>query len=261
MFVQVAYVPEIQFKYRVKIINPSKKSEIIAREMHHFSSKFASVSALRRKLVKDFAENMPSDEDFDVGYYDGSQHSKVWLVTADDLQSMYLKYPKGGSIVLWCDGKSSGTSKRKRKSIDEAHVKREKTIFEELKEQHPEYDVPRLRLWARMIASNLHDDYENPPAVPAFSAPTPKKPRKENMCEAMTGAAVAIVNAIRKGDKPSSDSSTSSVGISPKKSVELRMKNYEQLRYLQQLFEDGILNDKEYTEQKQSILDSLRKLC
>lgn len=58
-----------------------------------------------------------------------------------------------------------------------------------------------------------------------------------------------------------SDNSVGSVGISPKKSVELRMKNYEQLRYLQQLFEDGILSDWEYAEQKQNILDSLRKLC
>ena len=48
--------------------------------------------------------------------------------------------------------------------------------------------------------------------------------------------------------------------VSPRKSVELRMKNYEQLRYLQKLFDDRILNTKEYAEQKQSIIDSLRKL-
>ena len=38
------------------------------------------------------------------------------------------------------------------------------------------------------------------------------------------------------------------------------MKNFEQLRYLQQLYEDQILDEKEYIEQKRSILLSLRKL-
>ena len=252
----------------MKIINPTKKSEVIAREIHHFSSKFESVNALRSKLVNDFVENIPSSEDFTVGYYDGSQHSKMWLVTADDLHSMYTKYPKGGNIVLWCDGKSSETpGKRKRKS-DGYSISRQdreddvQSIYEELKELHSsEYDVPRLRLWARMIASEIHDDYDNPPNIPAFSPPAPKKPRKESMCEAMTGAAVAIVNAIRDPSSLSpSSSSTKGLGISPRKSVELRMKNYEQLRYLQKLFDDGILNTKEYEEQKQSIIDSLRKL-
>ena len=38
------------------------------------------------------------------------------------------------------------------------------------------------------------------------------------------------------------------------------MKNLEQLRFHQNLFEDGILDEKEYTEQKASILSSLRKV-
>ena len=48
--------------------------------------------------------------------------------------------------------------------------------------------------------------------------------------------------------------------VSPSKAVDLRMKNYEQLRIIQQLFEDGILDEKEYTEQKGNILEFLRKL-
>ena len=38
------------------------------------------------------------------------------------------------------------------------------------------------------------------------------------------------------------------------------MKNYEQLRYVQQLFNDGVLDDKEYTEQKGKILQFIKKL-
>ena len=48
--------------------------------------------------------------------------------------------------------------------------------------------------------------------------------------------------------------------MSPGKTVELRMKNYQQLRFLQQLFEDGILDEKEFTEQKGNILEFLRRI-
>ena len=48
--------------------------------------------------------------------------------------------------------------------------------------------------------------------------------------------------------------------VFPAKAVDLRMKNYPQLSFLQHLFEDGILDEKEYTEQKGNILDFLRKL-
>ena len=34
------------YSYRVKIINPAKKSEVIIRELHGFSSKFQSVPAI-----------------------------------------------------------------------------------------------------------------------------------------------------------------------------------------------------------------------
>ena len=48
--------------------------------------------------------------------------------------------------------------------------------------------------------------------------------------------------------------------MSPGKSVELRMKNLQQLRYVQELYEEKILSEPEFIEQKQMILDSLRKL-
>ena len=58
----------------------------------------------------------------------------------------------------------------------------------------------------------------------------------------------------------SSNTLISFPGVSPGKVVDLWMKNYEQLRYLQQLYEDGILDQKEYMEQKQDILKFLEKL-
>ena len=44
--------------------------------------------------------------------------------------------------------------------------------------------------------------------------------------------------------------SVAAVGVSPGKAVELHMKNFEQLRYLQQLYEDSILTT-EFEEQKE----------
>ena len=94
------------YSYKVKIINPTKKGDIIVRELHHFTSEFESVSAIKMKLIDEFKGQVPGNIDFNIGYYDGAQHSKVWLVSVDDLKSMYSKHPSGGEIVLWCDGRS-----------------------------------------------------------------------------------------------------------------------------------------------------------
>ena len=117
-----------------------------------------------------------------------------------------------------------------------------------------------------MLCSNLHEDMENPPDIPAFSGSVPKKPRKESVTDVLAGAAVAFAKAF-SNEKANQTSESASVshspvtsGVSPSKAIELRMKNFEQLRYLHQLYDDGILDTKEFTEQKQNILTSLQKL-
>jgi len=50
------------------------------------------------------------------------------------------------------------------------------------------------------------------------------------------------------------------VGISPGKTADIRMKNLQQLRFLQQLMEDRIISEKEFLEQKNIILETLRNL-
>ena len=117
-----------------------------------------------------------------------------------------------------------------------------------------------------MICSNLHEDMENPPDIPAFSGSVPKNPRKESVTDVLAGAALAFAKAFTS-EKTNQTSESASVshppvtsGVSPSKAIELRMKNFEQLRYLQQLYDDGILNSKEFTDQKQNILSSLQKL-
>ena len=62
----------------------------------------------------------------------------------------------------------------------------------------------------------------------------------------------------QKGDEQNLN--VNRLGIAPKKSADLRMKNLQQLQYLQQLHDDNILSDTEFLEQKGIILDALRKL-
>ena len=70
-----------------------------------------------------------------------------------------------------------------------------------------------------------------------------------------------FANALKGGTASTDKVPTSSTSsMSPTKAIELRMKNFEQLSYLKQLFDDNILSEDEYTEQKQNILSTLKAL-
>ena len=56
-----------------------------------------------------FAETVPDTVNFNVGYFDGRQQAELWLVTNENLDSMYSKY-RTGEITLWCDGRQSDRS-------------------------------------------------------------------------------------------------------------------------------------------------------
>lgn len=99
------------------------------------------------------------------------------------------------------------------------------------------------RMWARMVANDLHDDLEEPPNIPAFCS-TPKRSRQPSVSNAISGAAIAITKALG-GTPQEGRPNGCHTGVSPGKAIELRMKNYEQLRYLQHLLEDGILSQTE----------------
>jgi len=96
--------------------------------------------------------------------------------------------------------------------------------------------------------------------VPAFHCE--QKRQKYSLCGALIDAARVLVKYMdRKSseDLPNPPQVTSRLGVSPGKAVDLRMKNLQQLCYLQSLYEDNILSDQELAEQKQIVLESLRK--
>ena len=88
----------------------------------------------------------------------------------------------------------------------------------------------------------------------------------ESFSDVVVGGAVAIVRALSDSKKEATEipqrNGTLVPGISPSKAVDLQMKNFEELRYVQllQLYEDGILNEKEYMEQMNNILAALRNI-
>ena len=55
-------------------------------------------------------------------------------------------------------------------------------------------------------------------------------------------------------------SGTTIIGILPGRATDLRMRKLKELRELQTLLEQNILNENEFVEQKAIVLESLRKL-
>lgn len=206
--------------------------------------------------------------DIEVGYYEGRQSSKVWIVSNKDLNAMYSKF--ASEVLFWVqsveeENNDSDDNENQRKKTRRQEKEEEvEAVFQNLQKKHgEEYSVPQLRLWARMIQCGTHDDQDNPPQVPMICGIPPKRPSRahDSLTTAFTGAAEAIAKAFTPSTGPLRSSECSgSVGISPGKKTELRMKNLQQLRELQQLYEDNIITDKELAEQKDIVMSTLRKL-
>ena len=184
------------YAYRVKIINPNKKSDFIVRTLHHFKGKFESIPALKLKLMESFPDNVPPATDFQVGYLEGKQSSKRWLVCPEDLESMYCSVWPGSEISVWCDARqksvqkqptsktqrkdsegSSETSSRKRTTSNrEERELKINSLKAEIKKKHPDkYSDPQVSVWARMIINGIHDSIDTPPDIPIITGAAKRK--------------------------------------------------------------------------------------
>ena len=86
-----------------------------------------TVKALRFALYHELEDEIP-DGDYNVGYFEGSQHKKKWLVSSADLVAMYTHFKGKKHIPLWCDGKvllipMMMNNSRKNKDVD-THAKK-----------------------------------------------------------------------------------------------------------------------------------------
>ena len=257
--------------YSVKVINRNRKSEWAVCKLRVPSQKFEKLEKLKWQVgesLKDAVENPVKT----IGYIEhghGMRGKQRWLTTDEDLVDMYEHFSSknDAEILLWCYSPQEGNTtsgststvrgeKRRRSSEDlpatskrttkfELHQKKMsdlEEIYEELQETHLDcYTAEQLRAWAHLIQMNKHDSYEEPPNKPFF-----RNTRKRGSSSAIS----SVSNA----------SAAITPHVSPSKAVDLRMKNYQQLRYLQSLYDDGIINDTELADQKSSIMLSLKNL-
>ena len=251
--------PQTKYKYKVTILNSRKRGKkAITRQLHLKTDKFDSVTAMKVHLMDELGDEVPSSIHFEVGYYE-KRSNKCWLVKNEDLQAMYSSLKSGNEVLLWCD--CSGIepscddkkSAKKRSSSASSSSEDVDELFDTLTQMHEDkYTIPQRRLWARTIHCGTHDSFDTPPALPMFGPP-PKQARRASLSDAV---AAAIAKA---AVSPSTIATTSeSLPKSPGKTADVRMKYLQQLRFIQQLFQDGILTESEYEEQKANILAVLR---
>ena len=122
--------------------------------------------------------------------------------------------------------------------------------FATLTEMHEdEYSILQQRLWARTINCGTHDSFEIPPALPMF-APPPKRSKKDSLTDTVPAVLAKAISPDTATTKDASRLDHLPLSSSPGKSADLRMKNLQQQRYIQQLFEVKISSEDEFLEQK-----------
>ena len=84
---------------------------MVCCHLHGFTSKFGSVAAIRATLVDELGDQLSERIGFNVGYYEGKQQSKIWLVSKEDLDMMYNC--KASDIILWCDEREAQQKRKK----------------------------------------------------------------------------------------------------------------------------------------------------
>jgi hypothetical protein len=102
-----------------------------------------------------------------------------------------------------------------------------------------------------MNVAKTNDSLDYPPNVPMMTGPTHTRPHTESFSDALSSAATAFAKAL---SPPPTTSSTPPASLcSPSKMVDVRMRNLEEVVALKQLFEDGVITEKEFLAEKQSL--------
>jgi len=265
---QFAGTPVVTYSYMIKFINPKRKSDYTIRTWYDTSEKFSTITNLKLKLIDTFADEL--SETFQLGYLEPPSQAKRWLKEQRDLDSMYNKFLKGGRITLWCekmpwkeavDEAEESVEPPAKKKVQTARQRSEEDldeVFGKLKEKHPNLETAKLRLWAKLIQSGHHSDYDVPPEIPLLTGHNKKKQPKEGVADMIAGATSAIVKAI---SQPAKEKSPTKVqGLSPLKAVSIRRSCLDDLKRAKELFEDNVLTEEEFKEEKGRILFTLQGL-
>ena len=248
-------------------------------DWHNMTSKFQSVNDLKMKLIDSFPEYIGPSPNFQVGYLEGRGSQKRWIVQMDDLKALYNTFEEGDTIKFWCDGKEKEEGHKRKndhdkleepKSKKERNDEIEANIRAQLEEKHnTDYTAPQYSLWAKLIRTGRHDSYNEPPSIPLITGKEKGHVHKrESVSDVIVGAATAFAQALKTPTQtttstpltPTSTTTSIQTGLSPNNQANIRRKCLEDLRLLSQLFNDGVLIETEFIEQKESILTCLRNL-
>ena len=269
-----------KYVYSLRVINPKRKSLF---EMKKFTleSRFQFPGELRSRIKEEFTTVVPESDNFSLGYYQKERgNSKIFLINENDMDTMYTQYAEAQEIQLWCDGRcdkldntDSVEPPKKRSSQDMCNSKRSaiqeevEEIHLKLKEKHADkYTPAQLRLWANMLQIGTHKDYNIPPDVPMFGGGK-KRYEKHSVVDALSGIAEGIVRVLKPHSGTQSPThasvssqSTTCVGVSPGKQVQLRGQLITQIKQLYELLEAGAISLEEYNSQNAAILEKLHRL-
>ena len=167
-----------------------------------------------------FPSDIPSTTEFQVGYFEPPNGTKRWILECKDLTTMYTCYKADSTINLWCDRK--------------------------VKTEHSDEPLPKRSGCKQQTTSE-------------------KKGGKESFTKVLTRAATSIVEALQQPKvspvrQKHSDIDDQTSKVSPLRSTTIRRSCLDDLKKLKELLDDGVLDEEEYTDEKQRILATLKGL-
>lgn len=153
-------------------------------DWHGVTERFHLVSELKKKLSESLTAYVPDVDDFNVGYFHGRPQVKSWIVSEEDVLSMYSS-ASSKEIILWCDGKDpdkdeSGRRRKrsttggeneegsanKRASTAQAYeIELEENVSKLQAIHEDKYDYGQYRLWSRLLIAKQWKDFNNPPRL------------------------------------------------------------------------------------------------
>ena len=247
----------------------------MVRKWHGVTEVFQTPVELKVKLCEFFPDDTSTGNNMKMDYFQG--HQKCWIFDHQDLHVMYRSFKPDSLITLWCDRicdaiPSEPSSKRRKRATSPVSIPSTETeddldvIFKQLKTKHSTMENAKLRLWARLIEKGRYDDYDTPPQIPLITgSPAPAKKKHDSVSEALV---TVVAKALQTSNRPASpsgqpsgkDNSEPPSKLSPFKHAQLRRSCLEDLKSLKDLYEDDVLCEAEFLEEKSRILNTLKTL-
>ena len=78
----------MNYQYKVKIMNPEKRKKALTRQLHDFNGRFSTIEHLKDHICTELHSEFPCHTSLDVGYFEGRQSQKVWIVSEKDVDGM-----------------------------------------------------------------------------------------------------------------------------------------------------------------------------